>query len=224
MTQNEEIKLEFPLCAINGETFVVDIYEDIIYSLNDPYRKFELNKSPFCVRCKTVMNFYHAIDTIYDRYDCNCGEDRWVLREFTPREKPIKEVPLEEAPENEEMTPRKIAALMEEITDRVINETLIPTELEYFINLLSSSERLFNYFVTCYTFYNMHTDVRAVMQLIHHNALNDKAYKTANEHHMKHIGTIRQLYPVSEFKHNRANNPFDKEAIKNFMDNIFQYI
>ena len=176
------------------------------------------------MKCDRVMDFYHKLDDKHDRYDCPCGEDRWVLKEFTPRN---KEVPKEEeikADRSDIREPVDVAILMESITEEVRNETLLPSRLEEFIIILASSEMIFHYFVKCYELYNYDADVRIIMHQVHERASRKFSfYNKANDRLIAHTSNLNAIYPVNIVVSTRPSLP-DPARAERFLDHIFSFL
>jgi len=166
---SEEIPDLMELIDINGISYTIDPKTNTLHHSLDTDIKYDLNKTPVCMACKKIMNFYHAVDTIYDRYDCPCGEDRWsILREFTPRGEKVEEDIKEDLDCNHRrFTPEEMFLKLEEMAVCVSRGLWDSRDLKIYLEFITYSDQHFYYYIECLNLFLRNSDVFVASTAIH---------------------------------------------------------
>jgi hypothetical protein len=149
------------------------------------------------------MDFYMNIDAVYDRYDCKCGEDKWVLREFTPRNDPSEEedelwaIMDEEDPSSFEFRPQDMVLLIDELSDKLKKCQLDQPGLKDFLYEITESELKFHYYVKVHSLYNIDSDSSMIIRSIHPRAMQYSFYADAMLEYIKNHAAFDTAYTVN---------------------------
>jgi len=215
----EEVQECTVYAEINGTNYVIDKYEGILINAEDETITFKIDVTPYCLKCNDLMEFYHTIDEKYDRYSCPnpCREDRWVLKEFTPRTIDAEVI----NPDYEYIDPVEMINRLEGMGSCIAHSTWDPFDLRLFLEFITASELHYFYFVKVLVMYKNDSDVFVSGSCIHNIAMNRyQPYKDRSDYQGNHH--IDQKYVFNSKHYPRPPRPImPPHQVDNYIESLF---
>jgi len=212
--------------VINGTNYLVELNTNTLRNLYDDDEVFDMGVTPYCAKCKKVMEFYHSVDKIYDRYTCAdpCMEDRWVLKEFTPREEDLYEDDSDNP--SEVITPQMMIMRLEDMGYCISQRLWESGDLQIYLDFITRSELHFHYYIQVLVMYTRDSDVFVAGTSIHGYAADTyRAYQDSLEYQTSNSVKLAQAYPFKPEDYPRPPRPLLANSqissyIKNLFDNL----